>query len=52
MYAIEGYAARAKMQAAMGQRDREKTKDLTDRLCEVNSKFYQIILAEHEKEAI
>ena len=48
MYAIEGYSSHAIRQAAEGKRDRKKTKDLTTRLCEIDSKLYQKILEIHD----
>lgn len=47
MYATQAESAHAKLQAASGKRDKEKTKTYTDRLCEVNSKLYQKILKIH-----
>ena len=47
MSATESASAHAKLQAAAGKRDKEKTKTYTDRLCEVNSKLYQKILQIH-----
>lgn len=51
MYATQAHAAHEKLEALQGRRDKKKTKAHTDRLCEVNSKLYQIILKVHEKEA-
>ena len=47
MRATEAESAKAKIQAAMGKRDKEKTKMYTDKLCAVNSKLYRKILEIH-----
>ena len=47
MSATEAQSATAKIQAAHGIRDKEKTKAYTDRLCAVNSKLYRKILEIH-----
>ena len=47
MCATEAESAKAKIQAAAGKRDKEKTKAYTDRLCAVNSKLYRKILEIH-----
>ena len=47
MRATESASVHAKLQAAAGKRDKEKTKAYTDRLCEINSKLYQKILQIH-----
>ena len=49
MYVTEGYSARAKLEAASGERDKDKAKKLTDELCAVNAKLYNILRKYHEK---
>ena len=47
MTATASQSAHAKLQAARGLRDKEKTKNYTDKLCAVNSKLYHKILDIH-----
>ena len=47
MSATEAESAKAKIQAAAGKRDKQKTQAYTDRLCAVNSKLYRKILEIH-----
>ena len=48
MYALEAESAKAKIQAAQGKRNKEKTADYTKRLCRINSELFKVILTAHE----
>ena len=51
LHAIEAESAHAKMQAAQGIRDRDKTDRWTSKLCAVSSKLYSRLYEIHSKEA-
>lgn len=50
MYVTEGYSAHAQLQAAAGKRDKKKTKDLTDRLCQMNLRLYEKLREIHKED--
>lgn len=49
MYATQAYSAHVKLEAASGKRDKDQSKDLTDRLCAINSKLYYRMIEYHNK---
>ena len=48
MHALEAQAAKAKIEAAQGKRNAERTSAYTKRLCRINSALYAKILEAHE----